>query len=456
MEKALRLEDIDAVVNRSMPILPDHPFYVNFENLRDDFQERKVIRHLNVSQIDGQYRYNYQSDRYNKTFLFFAGMRGSGKTSELAKYAQKLNLPECFLVVTCNVDYELGKDRMQYMDILIFQLEKLIQRTEEVNLNVDDSILESMNRWFEDRVFEINKSLTADGNAELELGGESDNPFSVKGLIGSLLGFTAKLKMGLAGSLERATTIRTTLQNRFADFATQFNIFVEQVNAQLRKQKIAKEVLFIIDGLEKTLTADVRRAIVIGEKERLTQIHANTIFTLPIELMKEAQRIGQSLEIIMFPFIKIKERDGQIVQAAIDRFEEFVCKRIDHELFDSRETIRLAIDYSGGSPRQLLRIIEQAAMEANENVGKITQADMNRTLDLMSNAAARWLEGREYEELKKLREELAQGAPGQYGDTMQDLLEKEIVFEYNGGSYKRVNPLVERSKFYQYYVLNQS
>ncbi|MEZ0484487.1 hypothetical protein [Fibrella aquatica] len=454
MQRAVKLEEIDAAVNRFEPVTPDHPFYVNFDNLRGDFQERDVVRILNVTKVDQSYKFNYRTNQANKTLLFLAGMRGSGKTSELAKYAKELHSPDCFFVVTCNVDAELDLDKVQYMDILVFQLEKLLKEAQKINLSISDSILESMNVWFQERVIEINRSLKADGSAELEVGGSDETPFSVSGLLGKLLGVTAKLKVGLSGSSERATAIRTTLKDRFSDFAVKFNTFIEQVNEQLRREGQGQEILFIVDGLEKTMTAETRRAIIMDESNRIRQIRANTIFTLPIELMKEAQRIQQFTEIITFPFVKIIDRDGQPVKAAIKRFEEFVCKRIDETLFDSMETIHLAIAYSGGSPRQLLRIIEQAAWRADTEAGKITLTDMTQAIDKLSNATARYIEPEEYVQLKELNASLQVGRAIGFNSLIQNLLEKEIIFEYNDGSYKRVNPLVERSIFYRQYVLD--
>jgi hypothetical protein len=454
MQKATQLNNIDAAVNKFMPVTPEHEFYVNFDNLRGDFQERDVIRMLNVSIDDGQYNFDYQPNNFNKTLLFLAGMRGSGKTSELAKYAQKLHSPGCFFVVTCNVDEELDMDNVQYMDILVFQLEKLLRQADQAGLSIDHSILESMNVWFQQRVDEINNSLRMDGNAELEVGGDTDNPFSVSGLLGKLLGITAKLKAGLSGSSERATAIRTIIKNRFPDFALKFNTFVEQVNARLRREKKGQEVLFIVDGLEKTMSAATRRAIIMEESNRIRQIKANTVFTLPIELMKEALHIRQFSEIITFPFIKIIGRDGNPVSEAIDRFEEFVCKRVARDLFDAVETIHLAIRYSGGSPRQLLRIIERAAWQADSQRGQITQDDMQRAIDREANSMARYLEPEDYEKLKELREKLKNGTAIGFDRTIQGLLEKEIIFEYNDGTYKRVNPLVEVSKLYQQNVIN--
>lgn len=454
MQKATRMDEIDAAVNKFEPVTPNDAFYVDFKNLRGEFQERDVMRILNVTKPDGQYRFNYHPNHSNKTLLFLAGMRGSGKTSELAKYAQLLHSPDCFFVVTCNVDEELDMDNVQYMDILVFQLEKLLQKAAEVDLSLNDAILDSMNEWFQERVKEINRSLKAEGNAELEVG--NDSPFTVAGLLGKLLGVTTKLKLGLSGSYERAVAIRTTIKNRFPDFSIKFNTFIEQTNEQLRREDKGQEILFIVDGLEKTMSATTRRAIIMDESNRIRQIKANTIFTLPIELMKEEQHILNFSEIITFPFIKILDRNGGMVQEAIQRFEEFVCKRVAPELFDSMETIHLTIRYSGGSPRQLLRIIEQAGWQADTNVGQITIENMQRAIEKLGNATARYLEPTDFAILKALKADLDEGNPIGFDSSIQNLLEKEIIFEYNDGTYKRVNPLLEISKLYQHRIVGQA
>ncbi|MBP6826463.1 MAG: hypothetical protein KA165_07890 [Saprospiraceae bacterium] len=456
MKKALRLDEIDAALDKFQPVTPDHEFYVNFENVRGDFQEIEVMRILNAERKNGHYVYNAQANRNNKTFLFLAGMRGSGKTSELARYAQLLNSSECFFVVTCNIDEELDMDNVQYMDILIFQLEKLLWRAAEIKLKLDDDILESMQKWFQDRVMEINRSLTASGGLEIETGvNQDEHPFSVAGILGKLLGITAKLKAELGGSYERAENVRETFRRRFGDFSTKFNAFIEQTNDQLRREKKAQEVLFIVDGLEKTMSAETRRRIIMEESNRLRQIRANTLFTLPIELMKERQRIRQFAEIVSFPFVKLYERDGKAVEVAVKRFEELVEKRIDKRLFDSPETVHLAIKYSGGSPRQLLRILERASWLRTDEQTQITHTNVQAAIEKVGNDYVQYLEPAEWAALKQLKTDLDKGNPIGFDETMQGLLEKEIVFEYNDGTFKRVNPLVEVSKLYRHHVSDQ-
>jgi hypothetical protein len=453
MKKANRLNEIDAAVNKFQPVTPDHPFYVNFDNVRGDFQELELMRMLNVHVENGKYVFDYQPNVSNKTIVFLAGMRGSGKTSELARYAQRLDAPDCFFVVTCNVDEQLDMDRVQYMDIVIFQLEQLLAKAQEADLDLSDDIIDTMKKWFDERVVEINRSLKVDGSAEIEM--STDKPFSIGSLIGQLLGVTAKVRASLSGNAERAEKVRQNFQNRFSDFAQKFNLFIELVNQQIRRKGKGREILFIIDGLEKTMSADTRRKIIMEESNRIRLLQVNTIFTLPIELMKEEQRIRQFGEIISFPFIKINERDNKECTNAVQLFESFVDKRIDTQLFESPEVIQMAIKYSGGSPRQLLRILEQANWFTQPDEGKITKANMQRAIEKLGNSFARYLEPADFQILKALKGDLEAGNPIGFDNNIQGLLEKEIIFEYNDGTYKKVNPLLEVSKLYQHHVLSQ-
>jgi len=198
MEKATKLDEIDAALNKFQPVTPGHAFYVDFDNARGDFQGRDVMRMLNVTIEGDAYSFNHMPNKTNKTLLFLAGMRGSGKTSELAKYALLLDSPACFFVVTCNVDEELDLDNIGYMDILIFQLEKLLKKAEAADLHLNEDILKEMKKWFESSVTEINRTLKAESGAEIEMGNEKQ--LSIGSLFSQFLGITAKIKMGLSGS----------------------------------------------------------------------------------------------------------------------------------------------------------------------------------------------------------------------------------------------------------------
>ncbi len=447
MKKAFHIHEIDQAVNKFEPVPYGHAFYTDFDGVRGDFQMQQLCRILNITKEGDQYVFHADLNRNNKTFLFLAGMRGTGKTSELAKYAKLFSSPGCFFPVVCNIDKELDMDKVQYMDVLIFQLQKLIEQAEFVGLNLNDSIVKSMNNWFRDRVREINKSLKVSGNAEIEFDpGET----SLGGrLLSVLLGVTAKLKAGLQGSAERADKIRESFKNNFTDYAPKFNEFLEEVNQQLRAQGIAREVLFIIDGLEKTFSAEQRRRLILEESNRILKIKANTIFTLPVELIKEEAIIRQFSDVVIFPFIKVEDRDGTPVAAAVERYKEFVYKRIDRSLFESEAVVEKAIRYSGGSPLQLLLILEYANYSLSEGQTTLDMAAVERSIARLANQLGRNVEEKEIALLKQLEKDLAAGKSIGLKAELQPLLEKNYVFEYNDGSYKAINPLVKASAYYQ-------
>lgn len=442
-KKATSLPEIDNAVQFTVPINADHEFFTDFSDVRGDFQDRMIYKTLNVN--PKTFIYNREVNRVNKTLLFLAGMRGSGKTTELAKITQKLHNPNCFFCITCNLEDGLDQNDMEYMDILIFQLERLFEELEKISLPINNEILESLYDWFTERVKEVNKSIKKEGGFELDIKAETPSFFS-------FLGITAKLKSNITGNKENAEKIRTTFRSNFTDFTLKVNSFFEAVNMHLRNNRIAQELLFVIDGLEKTATKDIRKKIVVDEADRVKSIRANTIFSLPIELMPETQRLTQFCTVVSFPFVKIKERNGEFVEKAIKRFEEFVYKRIDSSLFDSPETVRKAIIYGGGSPRELLRILEYANNYADEEKNKIFVADLDKAIQKLAAETSHYVSLKDLELLKILKEKNQAGMAIAFGYEWQDLLEKLIILEYNDGTYKRVNPIIEESALYKQYV----
>ncbi len=442
-KQAKSLVEVDNAVRLDVPITPDHEFYTNFSDVRGDFEDRMIYKTLNVH--PKTFIFNREINQGNKVLLFLAGMRGSGKTSELAKIASKLNNKDCFLCIICNLDTGLDRNDMEYMDILIFQLERLFQEIEAKGLSVDKEIIDSMYTWFSERVKEVNKVIKKEGGVEVEVKAETPSLFS-------FLGITAKLKANISGSKENADKIRTTFKTNFTEFAQKFNEFIEHVNIVLRKQEIAQEIFFIVDGLEKTATIDIRKKIILDESNRIRQIKVNTIFTLPVELLPQRQRLVSFSTVVSFPFVKVREKNDTIIEEAVKRFEDFVYRRIDAALFDSPETVRKAILFGGGSPRELLRVLEYANMYADEDDNKIFLKDLDKGINKLAAETAQYVSNKDLEKLKILKDANDKEISIAFDEDWQDLLEKLIILEYNDGNYKRVNPIVEASPLYKQHV----
>ncbi|MDT4328615.1 hypothetical protein ACQE3E_10655 [Methylomonas sp. MED-D] len=442
-KKAHRLVEVDNALRFDVPLEPDHEFYTDFSDVRGDFEDRLLYKQLNVHPKN--YVFNREANQGNKVILFLAGMRGSGKTSELARIAKNLHHPQGFFCVTCNLDVGLDMNDLEYMDVLIYQIERLIEELEKHKIIFDEDIVEILYGWFAQRVEEVNRAIKAETGFEIAVEAKTPN-------ILGLLGITSKLKANLSGSKENAEKIRLSLKNNFTDFAFKFNEFIETVNLTLRQHNKAQEVMFIIDGLEKTATSDIRRKIVLEETNRIRAIRVHTIFTLPIELMSRQRLLEAFSTVTSFPFVKIREKNGDLVEEAIHRFETFVYKRIDRSLFDSPDTVRQAILYGGGSPRELLRVLEYTNMFADEDSNRITRADLDKGIKKLAAQTSQYLSKDDLDKLKELDAANKAQIPVAYDESWQDLLEKLIILEYNDGTYKRVNPVIEESALYKHYV----
>lgn len=442
-KKANTLAEVDNAVRLDVPINAQHPFYTDFSDVRGDFEEQFLFKTLNVN--PKTFAYNRQANIGNKVLVFLAGMRGSGKTTELARITQKMHHPECFFCITCNLDTGLDTNDMEYMDVLIFQLERLMEELKDNDVEADEGILKSLLAWFSERIKEVNKLIRAEGGFEVEVKAETPSFFS-------FLTMAAKLKSNLQGSKENATKIRTVLKNNFTEFSRKLNEFFENINMRLRKKGLAQELLFVVDGMEKVATTDIRKKIVLGEADRIRQIKVNTIFSLPVELMSETKRLSDLNTVIPFPFVKIRERNGDLVEKAIERFRIFVEKRINPALFDSPETIRKAILMGGGSPRELLRVLEYASLYADDDLGKITIQALDKGLKKLAAQSSQYISEADFAKLKTLKERNEMGLLTATDDTWQELLEKIIILEYNDGTYKRVHPIIEMSELYKQYV----
>ncbi|MCK5177867.1 MAG: hypothetical protein KAQ92_09145 [Candidatus Aenigmarchaeota archaeon] len=453
---ATKLEEIDSVVRFDVPVGPKHPFYTDFQKVRGAFSEKAFYKSLNVNPIT--FKYDVTINQNNKNLIFLNGMRGSGKTSELFKYISKLDNPDCFFCIYCPLDEGLNRDNIEYMDIVIFQLNQLLQRIEEiqkptseggkgVDLEIDMSIIESMSEWFKERIKEINditeSKIATESIAEVS----ASIPFLAK--------LMTKLTAGVTAATNQTDTIRLVMQNNFTEYAYKFNEFIETINEQLRKKEIAQEIFFVIDGLEKVFNDEQRRKIVVTESNRLSQINVNTVFTLPIELLEEHNHLRNFSTPLSFPFIKLLEKNGDVNDKAIKKFKEFLEKRIDLKLFESEKLIEEMIMMSGGSPRELLRIVEYANVYADEKNKVITRKNYTEALDRLSAEYSKCLNKEQLLKLKEIKKCNDKNKQIVADNVLLGLLKNLIVMEYNDGTYRRVNPIVEYSKLYKQEVLGQ-
>lgn len=424
MKKANDFYEILNVVEFNNPIDETDEFFTDFSGLRKGFNENQIFRMLNINPKTHKCNSLTSTER-----AFLSGHRGTGKTTELLKLKNEINKTKCFLTIFCDIgNEELDINNIDFVDIVIFMIEQLVESLAEQNISIKQEDVESFYTWYEQRIIEINDKTDASATIETELSGGISIP--------SFFKLITKTKAKLSASQDTKDTIRRVFTNKFSDFSIKFNEFIASVKIALKESSDSEDLLFIIDGFEKIGTLEDRKKILIDNSNKFVEIKSNMIITLPIELFSQISTLSNFSTPISFPLITLDE-NGE------SKFLEFIYKRINKELFDSEKTVKNIIKYGAGSPRETLKIIRESYMLAEDEL--IDNSSVIKAKDKISSEIVNYLTSDELKVLKELKDKDTIS----YSDTLASLLVKKVLLIYGDGSVKKINPLISENNTYK-------
>ncbi|MDN5067548.1 hypothetical protein [Aliarcobacter butzleri] len=417
MNKANTFYEIQDAVAFNNPIDEKNEFYTDFSGFRKGFNERKIFKYLNINPT------TKECNKISQTLkLFLSGHRGTGKTTELLKLKNEIDETTCFFTVFCDLsDEELDVNNIDFIDIIILILEKLTKTLDDKKIDIPKANIEPFYDWYEQRITEINNQ--TDESASIEVEGKAGIDLF------SLFSLVTKTKGKLSGSNSTKETIRKVFKNKFSDFSLKFNEFILDIKGYLLKNGISKDLLFIIDGFEKIGSLEDRKKILIDNSNKFVEIKANMIITLPIELFSEVSRLKEFASHISFPLITLDENSKE-------RFKEFIYKRIEKNLFDSEDTVEQIIAYGAGSPRETLKIISSAYIQAEGEI--IDLKSVQDTQKSISEELMKYLDEKEILLLKQVYNK--DNIP--FSDELAKLLIKKVLLDYDDGIERKINPIL--------------
>jgi hypothetical protein len=369
---------------------------------------------------------------YEKHILFF-GHIGIGKTTELRRYALQLNASRRFYVVEVDVLAKLDRNNLQYTEVLMAMAETLLERLHGDGFVLGAEALEPLQRWFGNVV--ETQTTTKELSAELKTVAEGGG--GIPGLIKLLATFTAAFKTGSSQKSEWRREIR----NDFTSLALAFNTLIRLAEAQLARKGRAEQLLFLIDGTDKMRGEDTQQFFV-QDAEQLLAIKTLVIYTAPLHLKYDG-RLGGKLDAdIVLPMMKLYERDGGRFEAGWRTMRRLLLLRADRCLFASDAEVDRLVEFSGGHPRELLRLLKLCCELAED---RIDASVVQTAIEKLAADYRYFLKPADYALLKTIDSNPVDGGNDEQA---QELLHRLALLQYNDGTWRRSHPVVRTLEGY--------
>lgn len=405
------------------------PRYVNTTEARGSQKTlNRLARKFGLDLNDGRLFAPMQ-----KHVLFF-GHVGSGKTTELRHYAEKLNGADRFLVVEVDITAELDRNNLKYADTLMAMARALLASLEQNNIQLGNGALTELERWFTERV------LTSEDLEQyaLEIKGGAKAKTGIPGLLKLFANFTASFKINKTYK----ESLRKVIRNSFGEFVDAFNRLLRTAEQALDDNSIAKRVLFIIDGTDK-LRGEDTRDFFVHDAEQLLAVESLVIYTAPLSLKYESNLAGKLDADLVLPMIKLYERDDQRWEAGWQAMRKMLLLRADRSLFAGDDEINRLIEHSGGHPREMLRLLKLCCEFAEQS--RIDLDTVNLAIKQLASEYRRFLEPDDYKLLVSIDRN---GIHAGNDEHTRKLLYNLALLEYNDGTWRRSHPVIRELEGY--------
>ncbi len=285
------------------------------------------------------------------------GHRGCGKSTELKRLIEEFR-PESqpFYVV---VDPTIERT-CDYPDLFLWLVDALVRRLDELGQAPNQQIVNEVLDWFTEKYLERTAVKRAEVAAEAKA--EAKGGFSYFGLGLKLL---ARVKSVISGSEESRTVVRRNVEQYADTLIGKINILLGQVEGALKQAGQNGELLIVVDNLDR-LEPGAGRRLFIDNGELLKRLNVHMIYTVPIATALAPDRVAKVFDPFTIPTIDPGKKPGR--EALI----QLLAQRIDFDAVFA--TPKLATDLakaSGGSLRDLIRLLGYAQLEAQVTNGQV-------------------------------------------------------------------------------------
>ena len=309
--------------------------------------------------------------------LAFVGHMGSGKTTELKQLADDLRSE--FTPLLIQLDPGLEKEAA-YPDVLLWLVTRILEHfaprdqqagpSSEPAVVLEQKFVEEITDWFAERTLEKIEQTKA------EIITEAKGEVGLKaGWFGNSIKLMTRIGSSFLANSESRTTQRKKFDNYTTDLFERVNKFLDHVQEQLRAAGRPDQLLLIQDNLDR-LNPEPARRLFCENGQLLRSLRAYFIWTAPAGLKLAPHRIDFTTRYMPTPSPLL--RDGGPNKPAMAGLQQLLAARVDLDaVFKSSEAVQQLCVYSGGSLRDLIRLLGDARLEALEaEHTQITMADV--------------------------------------------------------------------------------
>lgn len=403
---------------------------------RGEYSHRPLYRVLGVEEVADAPQPQLKAPP-DRGYYLFCGHRGCGKSTELRRIRQHLHRPDLYYIVFADAARDLDPNNLRYQDILLHLAAKLTGQLEEDDVAIDGAYVERLQNWFIERV-EVQEE-TEEFARQAKAGAQVQAGLP---LVGRLF---AEISNALKTNSSYKQVLRQTLRNHFTDFAAAFNHLIEAADSSVRELGMGGRILFIVDGTDRLREGDAR-AFFITDVHQLQQVRGLFLYCAPIHLIYEGNTIEQDFNrVFKLPMIKIENADGTRNEPGCDAMRAMLYRRAAENLFDIGVADYL-IAHSGGHPRDLLRLLQQAFQHAEHD--RFDDEAARRAVGETASMLRRILEADDYRLLAAIDSIDWNAEQPASTEQTRRLLYNLALLEYND-HYWRSHPAVQTTAAYR-------
>lgn len=380
----------------------------------------------------------------NKSF-FVTGQSGNGKSTALNF------LPDTRIEDKYDVKYLNGRDMFKLDDIDIIDVILMIGFT-VVNgdKDLEKKYLEELEELKKVKLGKIQKERKERKSSRDEAGAKTSS--GAKLSIWNLIKFDANIFAKYKIEKEKRDSIREIFTLDKQELIDKVNDIIEAYNAKVH-QGAAGKLLIIIDDMEKIRDKEQAQDLFVDNHYVFDAIKSTKIVTFPVHLATkhpmymDASKFG--IRIDKSPY---EESETEVTGINRKKLKDVILQRLADKTFIREDAIDMAVKFSGGNLRFLLKIIQNAFLNAidieDESATRpVVSTDVETGIEEMSSLASLSIMNR-VKILKQVMDSNTEPDGEQTDDGnvfINSILDNTIFAYFNGHAWYDINPVMKKS-----------